>query len=162
MHYPQKFSLDGRDVEVVLGMEPTACLQVTVQDDQGKPLRGACVSTWPNIRYGEWSATLIGEDCYNTADFLRSPALAGEQRKRLQKPFFRFLATTDLSGFAMIRNLPAEADLFTVEHQRYALPATETGFGQKRRESPIALRSGQTNQVTVRLEPVAKSPIAHY
>ena len=162
MHYPQKFSLNGHDLDVVLGMEPTACLQVIVQDDQGKPLRDACVLTWPNIRYGEWAATLIGEDCYNVADFLFSPALAERQRRRWLEPHSRFRATTDLSGFAMIRNLPSEADLFSVEHHGYSLPAVETVVGQKRRESPMVLQPGQTNRVTVRLEPIAKSPIAHY
>lgn len=162
MHYPQKFSLDGRDLEVVLGMEPTASLAVTGLDDQGNPIPKACVSAWPNVRYGEWAATLIGEDRYNTADFLRNPDQAETLRKTWLKPPFRFMATTDLSGFALIRNLPREADVFAVEHERFALPAVDTGFGQKRRQSAMALSPGQTNQVTVRLEPAAKSPIAHY
>jgi hypothetical protein len=161
-HYPQKYSLEGSDLDVVLGVEPTACLEVTVLNDQGKPLPDAHVSTWPNIRYGEWAATVIGEDCYNTTDLLQS---AGKEewpsKQWLNRPA-RFMATTDLSGLAIIRNIPSEADVFTVEHQRFVLPAADTGFGQKRRQSAMALRPGQTNQVTVRLEPAAQSPIAHY
>jgi hypothetical protein len=91
MHYPQKFSLEGTDLKVVLGMEPTACLQVTVQDDEGKPIRGACVSTWPNIQYGGWSATVIGVDCYNSADFLLNPAEAETLRNKWRESSFRFI-----------------------------------------------------------------------
>lgn len=161
-HYPQKWSLVGKELDIVIGMEPTACLEVTVQDDQGKPLAGARVGTWPNIRYGEWSATVIGEDCYNTADWLKS----NDQRESLNNWWrnhqIRFTSTTDLSGVAIIRNLPAEANVFTVDHPRLGLPTVDTGFGQKARQSAMVLRPGGTNQVTVRLEPIARSPIAHY
>ena len=72
------------------------------------------------------------------------------------------MATTDLSGFAMIANLPSETDSFAVDHERFALPAVDTSVGQKRRQFAIVLHPGQTNHVTVRLEPIRKSPIAHY
>ncbi len=162
LHYPQRYSLEGSDLDVLLAMEPTASLEVTVHDDQGKPLPDALVSTWPNIRYGEWAATIIGEDCYNTAELLfgngKEELLSNWRLNRLS----RFTATTDLSGLAIIRNLPSEADGFTVEHQRFVLPAADTGFGQKRRQSAMVLRPGQTNEVTVRLEPAAQSPITHF
>lgn len=161
-HYPQKYSLEGRDLDVVLGMEATACLEVTVKDDQGKPLPNACVSTWPNIRYGEWAATLIGEDCYNTSDFLRNAGKEEPLSKRWLLRPTRFMATTDLSGLAIIRSIPCEADAFTVEHQRFVPPAVDSGFGQKRRQAAMLLRPGQTNRVTLQLEPAAQSPIAHY
>src|SRR6185503_17181664 len=53
MHYPQKYSLDTNDLSVTVGMMPTAALEVTVTDDQGKPLKDAVVAAWPNVRYGE-------------------------------------------------------------------------------------------------------------
>jgi hypothetical protein len=62
----------------------------------------------------------------------------------------------------MIANLPSETDFFAVDHERFALPAIGTSVGQKRRQSAILLRPGQTNQLTVRLEPIRKSPITHY
>jgi hypothetical protein len=160
-HYPQKYSLEGSDLNVVLRMEPTACLEVTVQNDQGKPLPDAQVSTWPNVRYGEWAATVIGEDCYNTVDLLNSAGKDSPNRRVLFRPV-HFMATTDLSGWAIIRNIPCEADVFTVEHPRYVLPAADTGFGQKRRQSAMVLHPGQTNSVTVQLEPATQSPITHY
>jgi hypothetical protein len=161
-HYPQKYSLEANSLDVVIGMEPTACLEVNVRDDRGKPLADARVSTWPNIRYGEWGATVIGEDCYNTADWLKSTEKQESLNNWWLNRPMRFTATTDLSGLAIIRNLPADADAFTVDHRRFGLPAADTGFGQKRRQSAMVLRPGGTNQVTVRLEPKAQSPIAHY
>ena len=38
-------------------------LELRVSDEQGKPLKDARVATWPNVRYGEWSATILGDDC---------------------------------------------------------------------------------------------------
>lgn len=161
-HYPQKFSLEGADLDVVIGMEPTASIEVTVQDDQGKALSGARISTWPNVRYGEWGATIIGEDCFNTADWLKSAATKESLGQWWLSRHTLFTATSDVAGLAVLRNIPVEADSFTVEHERFVLPAVDTGLGQKRRQSALVLRPGQTNQVTVRLEPIAQSPIAHY
>jgi len=73
-----------------------------------------------------------------------------------------FEATSDLSGLAVIVNLPSETQQFTVKHPRFILPAADTGSGSKRREARITLESGQTNRMTVRLEPKGKAPIAHY
>jgi len=162
MHYPQKFSLSTNDLDVTVGMEPTAWLEVLVRDDQDKPLQGAQVSCWPNVRYGEWSATIIGQDCHNTADLMRVP---GDER-RLAKAWlnhpFAFGATSDISGLAVIGNLPAETDRFSVQHLRFALPAVDTGFGQKRREVSITLHPPETNRITVRLEPAGQTPIGHF
>ncbi len=35
------------------------------------------VSTWSNVRYGEWSATILTGDCYNSADQFRSVPRGG-------------------------------------------------------------------------------------
>ena len=38
-------------LDITIGMEPTARLEVRVTDNQGKPpVKGALVSTWPNVR----------------------------------------------------------------------------------------------------------------
>jgi hypothetical protein len=162
MHYPQQHLLGTNDLTLTLGMEPTAGLEVQVNDDQGKPLKDARVNTSPNIRYGEWSATILGSDCYNTADRLRD---AGTRESLLNWWLNRlasFQGTSDVSGLARILNLPSEVKDFSVEHPRFILPATDTGYGQKRRQAAITLHPGRTNRVTVRLEPAGQSPIAHY
>jgi len=159
MHYPQKYLLGTNDLDVTVGMEPTASLEVRVNDDQGKPLKDAHVATWPNVRYGEWSATLLGGDCYNIAEFVRDP---GKTRWWwLNRPAM-YEGTSDVSGLVLIRNLPLETREFNAEHPRFNLPAIEDSIGQKRRQASIKLQAGRTNRVTVQLEPAGKSPIAHY
>ena len=157
MHYPQKYLLGTNDLTITIGMEPTACLEVEVSDDQGKPLKGAQVSTWPNVRYGEWSATILGDDCYNTADSFR-----GKGVKKWWERTGLFQGTSDAAGRAVLSNLPVEVREFTVEHPRFALPATDTGFGQKRRQASVILQPGRTSRVAVHLEPLGQTPIAHY
>ena len=161
MHYPQKHLIGANDLTLTLGMEPTASLEVQVTDDQGKPLKDARVITGPNVRYGEWAATILGSDCYNTADFLRDAGKRDSWLKWWLRPA-SFQGTSDVSGLALILNLPSEADAFSVEHPRFILPATDTGYGEKRRQATVTLHAGRTNRVTVRLDPAGQSPIAHY
>jgi hypothetical protein len=159
MHYPQKFSLGAEGLTVTLGMAPTACLEVKVEDNEGKPLKDAQVSCWPNISYGEWSATVIGQDCYSTAEFITNgPAKPLWWARQVRS----FNATSDVSGLALIANLPAETTTFSVEHPRFVLPAVDTGRGDKRRNATISLHPPQTNRVTVRLEPAGAAPISHF
>ncbi len=158
MHYPQKALLESSDLTMIIGMEPTACLAVTVKDEKGEPLKDAQVQTSPNVRYGEWSATIICEDLYRTADLLRGAKMGNWWAKS----FTAFQGKSDASGVAIIPNLPREVGSFSVHHPRFTLPARDTGFGQKRREASISLTPGATNQITVQLEPLGQSAIAHY
>jgi hypothetical protein len=160
MRYPQKHVLGTNDIEITIGMEPTARLEVRVTDDKGNPLKDARVSTWPNVRYGEWLATILAGDCYNTADLIRDgpPAKPGVW----WQPVPDFQGTSDSSGLAIIPNLPVDVKDFSVEHPRFALPAVSFPGGEKRRQAAITLIPGQTNRVAVRLEPGNESPITHY
>jgi hypothetical protein len=161
MVYPQKHVLGTNDLAITVGMMPAARLEVYVTDDKGKPLAGAHVSTWPNVRYGEWSATILASDCYNTSDqFLSTtrPEATGLWRKSVPD----FEGISDSAGLAVIPNLPATVTEFGVEHPRFALPAVKIYSGEKRRQMSITLRPGETNHVSVQLEPRDQSPIAHY
>ena len=161
-HYPQIHMLGTNDLNVTVGMERTCCLGVSITDDQGKPLKDAQVSLWPNIRYGEWSATILGADDYNTADFMRD----SEKGKSMMKWWLNrppsYTATSDITGLALVMNLPKEVTEFSVTHSNFALPAKENGSGQKQRQASVRLISGQTNRVAVQLEPAGRSQIAHY
>ena len=160
MHYPQKHQLGTNDLAVMIGMEPTARLEVTVTDEKGNPLKDAHVGTWPNVRYGEWSATILTGDRYNTAeDWLIKP---GAKFNFWRQKVPDFEGTTDGSGVAVLANLPKEVREFNVEHAQFTLPAVVTGGGEKRRQASVTLKPGQTNRVTVALEPMGKSAIAHY
>ena len=160
LRYPQKHRLGTNDIAITIGMEPTARLEVQVSDDKGNPVKDARVFTWPNVRYGEWAATILASDCYNTSDqFLAKPAIMGTGRSR---PVPDFQGTSDSSGLAIIPNVPADVKEFTVEHPKFALPAISTAGGDKRRQANVTLMPGQTNRVSVRLEPRDQSPIAHF
>jgi hypothetical protein len=160
MHYPQQHQLGTNDLAVRIGMEPTARLEVTVLDDKGNPLKDAHVATWPNVRYGEWSATMLVGDRYNTAEQLMPQPASKFDFWSRKVPDFE--GTTDSSGLAVIANLPKEVKEFNVEHAQFTLPAVVTPWGDKRREASVTLKLGQTNRVAVQLERSGRTPIAHY
>jgi hypothetical protein len=161
-HYPQVQIVGTNDLDVTVGMERTCCLAVSVTDDQGKPLKDALVNMWPNVRYGEWSATILGADNYNTGDFMRNSENGNSLMKWWQNKPPSFTAISDVTGEALVMNLPKEVKEFSVTHSKFALRAIADGSGQKRRQASMTLSSGQTNRVTVQLEPVTRAPIGHY
>ncbi|MGZ5545573.1 MAG: hypothetical protein ACXWIU_12945, partial [Limisphaerales bacterium] len=55
MRYPQQHTLGTNDLEVVIDMEPTSVLEVTVIDQRGFPLPDARVETLPYLRWAEWT-----------------------------------------------------------------------------------------------------------
>ena len=158
LRHPQPHELGPGDLELVIGMEPTARLEVTLLGPGGKPVPDARVVTWPNIQYGDWAATIFG-DCYNTADFLRK-TVTRENWSRSMPPDFE--GTSDSNGLAVVPNVPAEVNQFAVEHGALQLPAVDSGVGEKRRDATVTLVRGRTNRVTVRLEPRTASQISHY
>ncbi len=157
--HPQKHLLGTNDLSITVEMEPTARLEVFAIDDKGNSLKDATISTWPNVRYGDWSAVVLMSDLYNTSDHLLKP----ETRLHLWNQNVPDLtATTDNSGLAVFENLPADVAEFSVEHSRFELPAMTRATGRKVRESAVTLTPGGTNKTTVRLEPRNNAPIRHY
>jgi hypothetical protein len=155
-HRSQGFLLGTNDLSLIIGMEPTARLEVRVTDDKGKPLAGAAVWTSANVNFGEWGCASLAYDCYNTADLLASkPGMGG----RRLVPGLQ--GVTDGSGLALLRNLPAEVQEFSVYHAGFTVPAVETD-GVKRRVAHISLKPGTTNRTSIKLEPRDRSPIGHY
>jgi hypothetical protein len=160
MRYPQKHVVETNDLAITIGMEKTARLEVRVVDKQGKPVKGATVSAWPNARYGEWAAVQLAGDCYNMSDLMISKP--GKEIPSWLRPVPDFVGTSDENGLAVIPNLPADVKEIGVEHPQLALPAVSTGWGDKRREARVTLIAGETNETTVQLEPKDESPIKHY
>ncbi|MDB6026841.1 MAG: hypothetical protein JWM68_3064 [Verrucomicrobiales bacterium] len=156
MRYPQQHLLGTNDLTVTIGMEQTACLEVQVNDNQGRPLKDARLVSWPNVRYGEWSATVLMSDCYNMAEILAGPPYRWDQ------DVSDFEAVTDATGFAVLPNMPAIATEFSVMHPQFDLPAVGPAGDQKRREASITLAPGQTNRITVQMELKEQAPITHY
>ena len=159
MRSPQKFSLGTNDLTVTLGMEPTARLEVEVLDDHNRPLKGALVMTWPNVRYGEWMAVILAADCYNYADNFLKPT---RSQVLGWQTVADFQGETGSNGVAVLANLPATTSEFAVQHPQFDLPAVADSVGGKRRQASLSLVAGQTNHVTVRLEPHGHAPIKHF
>jgi hypothetical protein len=132
-------------------------LEVTVLDHEGKPLPEVRVMTWPNVRYAEWGATILMSDCYNSSDYYRG----GKQTYR-ERPVMDFQGVSDSAGVAVLANLPADVTELAVEHSRFALPAVGNAMGGKNRNASFKLLAGQTNHISIRLEPRNQSPIRHY
>ena len=159
MRYPQKHSLGTNDLDVAVGMEPTARLEVKITDANGRALPEARVMTWPNVRYGEWSAVILASDCYNTADFL----IGKESRKNWwERQVSDFAGVSDANGLAVLANLPPEVNQLNVEHPQFALPIVRGPTGQQNREASFTLVAGQTNRISIQLEPKESSAISHY
>jgi len=156
MRYPQKHVLGTNDLEIEIGMEPTARLEVTVLDDTGKALPDALVATWPNVRYGEWAATIFASDLYKTEDILRG---VGPTPTMADWMIGDFSGRSDSAGIAVLPNLPPEVKWFTVQHAIFGLPVMDQG--RKEREAAVTLRVGVTNYLTVKLERLDQAPIRH-
>jgi hypothetical protein len=160
MRYPQKHVLGTNDLTITIGMEPTARLEVRVSDERGAPIQGAHVAAWPNVRYGEWAATVLLSDCYNVSDlFLAKP---GAQKPGWGQPVADFEGIADSTGLAVLANLPCDVTEFAVEHAKYVLPAVSTPGGDKRRQASITLVGGTTNRISVTVVPRDRAPIRHY
>lgn len=159
MRYPQKHRLETNDLSIIVGMEPTARLEVRVTDAKGNPVPNAQVVTWPNVRYGEWAAVIMASDLYHTADFLLS-RMDGRSGWNFQVPDFQ--GVSDGTGLAVLPNLPATVRELSVNHERFALPATGAPGSGQAREATVTLVAGRTNRLVLVLEPRDRSPITHY
>lgn len=159
MRYPQVHALGREDLSIVVGMEPTARLAVHVTDERGNPIREARVAAWPNVRYGEWSATVIASDLFNTVESLLAPT---ENHGWRVVPVPDFEGVSDEQGNAVIPNLPVTTDRLSVTHPGFVLPATGTPSTGMSRDARISLVAGASNRISLHLEPKDSSPVTHY
>jgi len=158
---PQVFDLGQSGLEVSIPMEATARLEVRVSDEHGRPLSGVAVSTWPNIRYGDWGARILMSDCYNLADWFLADNDPGWFRaQRGEVPDLH--GVSDDEGLAVVPNLPITTTAFAVTHSDYELPVQTNNSGRAARQVSISLMAGETNHVTVRLERRGSGQIRHY
>lgn len=158
--YPQKYLLGTNDIDITVGMEPTARLEVAVTDEAGQPLKAVRVMTWPNVRYGEWGSTIVMSDCYRTQDLLqKGPSLRALAWREVP---LDFEGVSDSAGIAVLPNLPANVTELSVEHPQFALPPIEVWGGRKEREARFVIVAGQTNRLTLHLEPREREQIRHY
>lgn len=160
MRYPQKHTLTTNDLDITVGMEPTATLEVVLHDNEDKPVANANVVTWPNVRYGEWEATIFCGDTYNTGELLISTNknlfwnIYGKWRD--------FQATTDTTGKAILSNLPPTTDGLDIQHERFSPPVWKDTIGRKTRTIVLKLTTAETNHLTLNLVPKSQAEITHY
>jgi hypothetical protein len=159
-YYPQKHVIDANDLDIVIEMEPTARLEVTVDDDNGRPLEGARAGTWPNVRWDDCSATIFCSDLYNTIDHLQRTNNRQDGLKQDTPP--GFFGLSDKTGLAILSNVPANQTLFAVDHPDYVLPKVAVRGGAPRRHASINLQPGAVTETSVTLEPRNKDPQRHY
>lgn len=160
IRYPQKHIIGTDDLDIVIDMEPTARLEVTVFDDNGRLLEGARVSTWPNVCWHNYGSTIFCSSLYKSVDRLR-------QLHKDQNDFPRdipagFLGISDANGVAVLSNVPARQTDFAVEHKDYVLPKFGIGGAAARRQASMVLEPGALTRKTVVLEPRDKNPQRHY
>lgn len=109
---------------LVVAMEPTASLEVSVQRPDGSPLAGALVTASPSLAWFGGSTTAF--------------------------PWREWSATTDAQGLARIDDLPpADALPVGAQHDSFRMPRAERG-----RTPSVRIVSGETAELRLALEPV--------
>ena len=98
-------------------------------------------------------------DRFQTADLLRSKP---DVKNPWRQPVLDFLGVSDNAGVAVLPNLPTDVTALAVEHPDFDLPAVGTAASGKRRQASFTLIAGQTNRVSIQLEPRDRSKISHY
>jgi hypothetical protein len=160
IRYPQKHTVGANDLDIVIDMEPTARLEVTVFDDNGRLLEGARVSTWPNVCWHNCGSTIFCSGIYNTIDRFRQ---SGEDQEGFPRDIpSGFFGISDANGVAILSDVPARLTRFAVEHKDYVLPKFETGGMAASRQASMVLQPGALTRTTVILEPRDKDPQRHY
>jgi hypothetical protein len=163
-HYPQQHTVTKNDLDIVIGMEPTAILDVTVVDRQDHPIAGANVGAWPNLRWGEWGAVIFGKDLFNTGDWIRGvnlPTRMGGPLDGKTPAVHDFDGTTDTHGHTVIPNLPLDVNEVALQREGYQIPAVNTGSRDERHAS-VKLKVGVTNYLRIVVEPITeKNQVQH-
>src|SRR5262249_48340810 len=92
----------------VLKMEPTASLKATLRDPEGKPVKGAILSCWPNVRW-----------------------LTGYSSVFLDRGWSE---TSDARGEVLVTNIPWGTTWYGVSHHELDLPI---GEDDRSRQAPL-------------------------
>lgn len=135
---------------IVVPMQPTATAAITVEGPDGRPLPGAKVSFWPNLYWFKSYTTVAGPAPMTTEQSLQLDPKTLE--KKYAEAFTNvYSKVTDESGKAVIKNLPAYANGYTVQHEAFQMPIRQQGPAA-RRDAPIALKPGETTVMVAQME----------
>ena len=175
---PQLYRLTGAVIKPVVALERTTACEVTVVDQEGRPIPNATVAFAPNELFQMGAGTgssLLGEGVDGMA-FIRAQIASGSDRKKPEphEPANPYSAKTDARGIATVPGLPVPDSSargfqlagFMVAHDGYiAVPNHTWSFPAPMLAAPLA--RGKTERITVRMKPklptqtsAADSPIA--
>ena len=138
---PQVFALAAPTTRIEIATEPTATLEFTAKKKDGTPVEGAWVGVNPNvIRIGG--------------------GLFGDLRRSSEEPFNKlaplpdvpYSTKTDKDGVAVILNAPACTGGLEAEHPQFQVPLQEPK-GWRDRHVRVSFKAGETNRLTMVLEP---------
>lgn len=162
---PQVAALKDEVINITIKMEMTAQCRARVVDKDGKPVEGAQVMMWPNQIWFGGGSQILG-DGYSLAASLRMSdeqkaiGWSWEVRQKwvelgvLSGGGDRYRTTTNSDGIAQIHTLPGgspdkpRSESIHVQHDLFEQPAVD-GL---RRETTVALRRGETTEVTIRMD----------
>ncbi|MEW6157453.1 MAG: hypothetical protein AB1813_08480, partial [Verrucomicrobiota bacterium] len=155
---PQEFRIESGQASVEIVMEPTATFKLTVFDDRNQPLPQARVVLWPNVIWNNYGSTIFGSDLFNTLELLmdREAVLKLDSNRRNL-----FMATTDASGIAIVKNLPANAEHYAVSHADFEMPVQNLPNSQMGRERQIQLRAGEMTEAAISLQKKGLDHVQH-
>ena len=114
-----------------------------VLDAAGAPLKGAECWFYPNVGWWHGGSQVYGCPFFSTVEYLKDPDVI---RKYNHKDEL-FMAKTDEQGEALIENLPGRNSWMSVVHDEYRMKGADRDRSQR-----VSLTSGQTTEVTVRME----------
>ncbi len=138
MVIPQAFPLVAPVTKIEVATEPTTTLDITTTTTDGKPIEGMYAGLYPSAfrmkgRMG-WLTNSSEEP------FRQVPQLPG----------LSFSGKTDENGKLVLRNIPAEERIMSVDNERYRLPIND----RDNRAVYLHMAPGETNVLDLKMEPI--------
>jgi beta-lactamase regulating signal transducer with metallopeptidase domain len=157
---PRLFRLEGVKIEAVVPMLRTATCEVTVTDENGRPLEGASVDFWPNQLFYNVGSNIVGSGS-DEMELIRQQLATKEHRADPEHLNFtttsKYSANTDARGVALVHDLPLGGSNeptspvtlhFNVARRGYVT----LGGPINRNYGTATLLAGKTSPVTVSLK----------
>lgn len=142
---PQMVRLTGSQVETILKMKPATSVKVTVTDQDGKPLAGVEVASWPNQLWFDGGSNILGS-AYSISDWLIQSRQDGQPNFTREN---RYSAKTDEHGIAVIHSMPpGRTEGLFAFIKGYEMPLNGTD-----REIRVDLKEGVVTEVTIKMQP---------
>ena len=141
-HRPQIFQPDAG--QIVVAMSPLVKCIATTVDEDGEPVAGIRVGSWPNVGWWNGGSQIYGHPLVRGERLLRDRDYQSSIDEAYPQPF---VGVTDGNGQATLE-LPEGEETIDIESDVYELPIA---LGS--RSVKVHLEPGETSEVTLRLQP---------